>query len=412
MEAIALFWNRPRKLIIRRVIFQVHLWLGLILGTFVAIVSLSGSAVVFRNEVNRLTVPGTGYVHPMEQRLPLDDALASVLKNRPSDTLVNISLEDGPDNAWNVRTKSKEGHRIHNFVDPYRAVVVGVDDYNSKFMQWLWDLHANLLAGKAGRFVNGCLALSTLVLSLTGIILWWPGVTLLRRGFSYSFKQGWKRQNYDLHRVIGFYLFALLAILSLTGAFFAFPNAYVYTVGKMGRVAHLSTPDLCGDDGPPAKTLWKDRGVSYEDYIRIAEGQLPGYTVKFIAFPVKPGMSVGVKLKGPNDWHRIGLSNVYLEPATGKIIAVDGFAQNNLSTKFLKLMLPFHFGRFGGRLGMGLFGVYAVMVLYVCVGVALAVLAMTGILMYWNRFLSPWRRRHFDLYRKDNSRLKLRNQGT
>jgi uncharacterized iron-regulated membrane protein len=99
-------------------------------------------------------------------------------------------------------------------------------------------------------------------------------------------------------------------------------------------------------------------------------------------------MSVGVKLKAPNDWHRVGLSNVYLEPATGEVIAVDQFSENNAATQFLKLMLPFHFGRFGERFGLGAFGLYTVMVIYVIVGLATGILTVTGYLMYWNRYLS------------------------
>jgi len=388
MNAISILWNQPRKHWLRKALFQVHLWLGIMLGIFIAIVSISGSIIVFRNEANRLTTPGTGYVKPEAQRLPLDAILAAVIKNRPGDSVVNVSMEGGPDTAWNVRTKSKEGHRIHNFVDPYRGVVVGVDDYSSKFMQWMWDLHANLLAGKRGRFVNGCLALATLIVSLTGLIIWWPGWRMLRSGFTLSFKRRLVRQNYDLHKTIGFYSFGLLLVVSFTGAYFAFPETYDYLASKLSRVAHVTPPDLCGDDGPPAKTSMANRQVTYEDYITTAERQLPGYKTTFVAFPPKPGMSIGVKLRGPNDWHRLGLSNVYLEPATGKIIAVDSFAQNSTMTRFLKLILPFHFGRFGGRLGLGAFGIYAVMVVYVLIGVCLGALVVTGLAMYWNRSFS------------------------
>ena len=127
-------------------------------------------------------------------------------------------------------------------------------------------------------------------------------------------------------------------------------------------MTNAGAPDSCGEDGPPAKTLMRDRQVSYEGYIAIAERAMPGYQAVFLSFPSKAGMSVGVKLKGANDWHRVGLSNVYLEPATGQVIAVNSFPENNAATKFLKLMLPFHFGRFGERFGLGSFGLYAVMI--------------------------------------------------
>jgi len=368
--------------------FQVHLWLGVILGAFIAVVCVSGGIVVFRVEMNRLTTPGTAYVKPEAHRLSLDAVVEAVLKSHPTDRLHNVDMEAGPDAAWNVRTTSIEGHRVHNFVDEYRGVVTGRDDYSSKFLQWMWDLHANLLGGNTGRFVNGCLALATLVVSLTGLVIWWPGRKQLRSGFTYMIKGGWKRQNYDLHKVVGFYAFALLAFVSFTGAYFSFPDAYAFAAAKLARVAHAGTPDLCGDDGPPAKTLIKDRQIPYEDYLTIAERAMPGYKAVFLSFAFEDGIPIGVKLKRQDDWHRWGLSNVYLEPATGKVILVDAFSDNNVATKFLKLMLPFHYGRFGERLGWGSVGLYGVMILYVILGLSVGLLAVTGFLMYWNRYLA------------------------
>ena len=193
---------------------------------------VTGSIVVFRVEMNRLTTPGTAYVKPEPHRLPLDTLAAAVLKNRPSDGLHNVSMEAGPDVAWNFRTSSKDGHRIHNFVDQYHGIVVGVDDYGlsnkpdirSKFLQWMWDLHANLLGGKTGRLVNGFLALATIIMAISGLVIWWPGRKRLLSGFTYLFGGSWKRQNYDMHKVVGFYAFALLAFISFTGAYFSFPR--------------------------------------------------------------------------------------------------------------------------------------------------------------------------------------------
>ena len=201
MSTFETLWNQPKKHWTRKVLFQVHLWLGIILGVFIAVVCVSGGIVVFRVEMNRLTTPGTAYVVPEAQRLSLDKMIDAMHKNRPTDALHNVSMEAGPDVAWNFRTSSKEGHRIHNFVDQYRGVVTGVDDYSSKFLQWMWDLHANLLAGRTGRLINGCLALATLIVSLSGLVIWWPGRKQLRSGFTYLFSAGWKRQNYDLHKV-------------------------------------------------------------------------------------------------------------------------------------------------------------------------------------------------------------------
>ena len=48
-------WLRqPQRVWLRRATFQIHLWVGLILGLYVVVLSLTGSALVYRNELNGL----------------------------------------------------------------------------------------------------------------------------------------------------------------------------------------------------------------------------------------------------------------------------------------------------------------------------------------------------------------------
>jgi uncharacterized iron-regulated membrane protein len=47
-------WLRqPQRVWLRRASFQIHLWVGLIIGLYVVVLSLTGSALVYRNELDR-----------------------------------------------------------------------------------------------------------------------------------------------------------------------------------------------------------------------------------------------------------------------------------------------------------------------------------------------------------------------
>ena len=70
-------------------------------------------------------------------------------------------------------------------------------------MAWLLDLHVNLLAGKTGSLVNGAGAVFVLALSLTGAVLWWPGIRTWRRSLAIQPSSNWKLFNWQLHSVIG-----------------------------------------------------------------------------------------------------------------------------------------------------------------------------------------------------------------
>jgi uncharacterized iron-regulated membrane protein len=378
-------WSQPRKTKLRQSLFQIHLWTGLVLGLVIGLVGLTGAIVVYRVEMNRLSTHA--YVIPAPQRLSLDELVSRIQDNRPHDRVRNVAFEGGPDAAWNFRTETPEGHRVHTFIDQYRGVITGSEDYNTQWLQWIFDLHAYLLNGKQGEFLNGFVALFTLAMSLSGLVVWWPGIRKWRFGFKYLWGGGWQRQNYDLHKIVGFCGSALLAVVSFSGAYFAFPGLYKKGASSISKNT-VTDPDGCATDGPSAKSSLANRRVTLESYIESAERAAPGMHAAFLSLPMENGKPVGVKLKEPNDWHRVGLTTVYLEPATGDVIRADIFSQLPVGGKLLRLMLPLHFGRFGGKLGMGTIGKHIVLFVYFLVGLAVPLLMTTGYLMYWNRDLS------------------------
>ena len=65
-----------------------------------------------------------------------------------------------------------------------------------------------------------------IIMLITGIILWWPKNKKAGKGrFSFDWKnvKTWKRKNYDLHNVLGFYASFIALLLSLSGIYFAYP---------------------------------------------------------------------------------------------------------------------------------------------------------------------------------------------
>jgi uncharacterized iron-regulated membrane protein len=59
MGVLAEFAKHPHSLWLRRALFQIHLWLGIGIGLYVLIISVSGSLIVFRRELDRALCPGT-----------------------------------------------------------------------------------------------------------------------------------------------------------------------------------------------------------------------------------------------------------------------------------------------------------------------------------------------------------------
>jgi uncharacterized iron-regulated membrane protein len=173
-------------------------------------------------------------------------------------------------------------------------------------------------------------------------------------------------------------------IVALSGMTYSFP-----TLAR--RITERVTSTKVMTDSPKAATRWADRRVPMEAFIRAAEQAQPGANAVQLNFPQKPGDPVTVRTKEPHDWHRIGLNYVYLEPGDARLLGTLRFSEANAGTQATLFMYPLHFGRFGGHWSPAAF--YGVMVGYVVLGIAPFALALTGLLMYWNRSLvKKWRR--------------------
>jgi uncharacterized iron-regulated membrane protein len=79
----------------------------------------------------------------------------------------------------------------------------------------IYELHYKLLAGETGTLIMGIVALLTLILSMTGIVLW-PSWRKLAAGFSIKWQHAHiKRINFDIHKVAGIITAIFLALINL-----------------------------------------------------------------------------------------------------------------------------------------------------------------------------------------------------
>ena len=83
----------------------------------------------------------------------------------------------------------------------------------------------NLLLGEVGNQIVGYGTLIFLVMLISGIVLWWPkNKAALKQRYKFSWKTTtrWKRKNYDLHNVLGFYTSWIVVFMAITGLVWSF----------------------------------------------------------------------------------------------------------------------------------------------------------------------------------------------
>jgi len=219
-------WVRqPQKIWFRRALFQVHLWSGIAIGLYILIISVTGSVLVYRNELYRAATrppiisKGSG---PRLSDAQLAEAAGHLY---PGYRVVRIGRARNPDQTVDVWLSRGAAVKKRMF-DPRTGSDVGDSVPTGIWLvSKLLDLHDNLLAGPAGRKVNGAGAVAVLALAVTGLAIWWPGSKTWRRSLTLHRGVGWKRLNWHLHSMIGFWSLGFTLVFGVSGLYLGFPDS-------------------------------------------------------------------------------------------------------------------------------------------------------------------------------------------
>jgi uncharacterized iron-regulated membrane protein len=216
---------------LRRVFFQIHLWSGLLVGLYVVAICVSGSLLVFRNEYYTYFRPGTR-VEPRATERLTDEGIADAARRLyPGYDVTTVVLRRRAPTA-SAEVYLKHGDtELHRLFDPYTGEDLGDAEPPATILfEKVAQFHDNLLGDRSGRTLNGLGGAVLAVMSATGMVIWWPGIGHLRRGLTIRFTRNWRRLNWDLHSVIGFWTFAFVFMWAITSVYMVFPDPFLAVV--------------------------------------------------------------------------------------------------------------------------------------------------------------------------------------
>jgi uncharacterized iron-regulated membrane protein len=217
--------------VLRKILFQIHLWTGIGLGLYVVAISVSGSVLVFRNEFYEYFRPGTR-VEPRKTERLSDEAIAEAARRAyPGLEVTTVSLRRRSPTASAEVWLSGEGRALHRLFDPYTGEDLGDAEPRATILfEKVAAFHDNLLFDQTGRSLNGIGGVLLTALCLTGLVIWWPGLRSLHRGMMVRWRTSWKRFNWELHSAMGFWTFAFVFMWAITGVYMVFPTPFLDVV--------------------------------------------------------------------------------------------------------------------------------------------------------------------------------------
>ncbi|PWN64292.1 PepSY-associated TM helix domain-containing protein [Chryseobacterium oncorhynchi] len=246
---------------------KLHLWFGLSVGIIIFIVSLSGTLYVFKDEIQNSIRKET--IHLKKEDIGTKPLSINLLREKVSLELnekypisaVEIPLDKTKSYQFEYYEKSKKGWNYFQqvlinkkvYVNQYTGEILAVYDEKYDVFNILKYIHWGLLLNSEwGPYTVGIPTVLFIIMLITGIILWWPKNKNARKGrfwFNWENVKNWKRKNYDLHNILGFYASFIALLLCITGLYFAYPyvkNTFTFALSgswELPKEKERKSPD-------------------------------------------------------------------------------------------------------------------------------------------------------------------------
>jgi uncharacterized iron-regulated membrane protein len=226
MSAWQTWMQRPQNTFLRKALFQVHLWIGVALGVYVLLMSVSGTILIYRVELARHYSKEPALTGTSNPRLTVDELKAAAQRTYPQFEVRDVSQRRNP--SLPVEIVLTNGPKmIERLFNPFTGQDVGpAVSTGFVILQWIVDFHDDLLSKPVGRAINGVGAILATLLCLSGAIIWWPGAGKWRQRLTFNRKSDRNRVNFALHNALGFWSIGFILMWGISGIYLCFPDAF------------------------------------------------------------------------------------------------------------------------------------------------------------------------------------------
>jgi uncharacterized iron-regulated membrane protein len=219
--------KRPQGLGFRKLLFQLHLWSAITLGLYIFFISVTGSVLVYRNELYNWVTPQPELSDAAGPSLSDEELSAAALRVYPNHEITRVFRRGGTPGydaeIWltqDDRTK-RRFFDVNTGEEKGNASVTGI-----LVVSKLIEAHEQFLAGRTGKKINGIAAIAVVFILITGAILWWPGIRRWKQSLIVRRHTGWRRMVWDIHSMTGVWTFLFMLVFAVSGIYLTFPETF------------------------------------------------------------------------------------------------------------------------------------------------------------------------------------------
>jgi uncharacterized iron-regulated membrane protein len=354
----------------------LHLWLGLSSGIIVFIVSLTGVLFIFCDDIIDGLAYDSLYVQEVkEQKLTPEEILKAFKQQHPDRKASYFVTYRDPKRTIKIASSTKERDLQFSWVDPYTGKVLSSGGAYDVFYVIAHIHSGEMPFGETGHLIVEIAVWIFLIELITGIILWWPKKwtkTTRQQSFTIKTKASFKRLNYDLHNVPGFYSLLPALMITITGLI------------VVNKTVNNATQKVLGGTPEAYSTLF-DIKPKYDANKKFA----PLTAVIDQLFATDPSfqqvrMSIALK-DSITSYYAIAAEEIGLKGIqNGRVFAINRYTGKEMKlpaslTKGLKIddmTMNLHIGFWAGWYGK---------FFNFIVGIVCAALPFTGFIIWWGR---------------------------
>lgn len=320
---------------LRSTLSWLHLWVGLTAGAVFALIGLSGTVLVFHEDLLQ-------WQHP---QLVAHDArangevLSRILQRWQPAGLRSIHLPE-PDGLPVWQGFFEDGHRA--YFAPADGSLLLERHTDDDWLLWLHEFHVDLLGGETGHEVVGIIGWIAVALLLTGLYLWWPKLGRMLSHLK-MYNGPPVRRWLSWHRSSGVLTLPLVLLLTLTG---------------VGMVYHAAArtvlTGIFGGAPPPVASPRSSSPAQVTDWSRVlaraATALPPGARLTRTAPPAAGSDLIAFRARASGEWHPNGRSLVSVDRAGSTVLLRHDATSQRLGARMTEAIYPLHIGAVGGPL--------------------------------------------------------------
>ena len=329
---------------------RIHTWFGLSIAAFVSLLGVTGSILIFSEDIDRMLNPvlHTQIIQPSKQSLPLSELLASASRASPNfgkPSTLYLPVEDGTARFTfaDISTRNPD-QRIEVVTRRDTGKILFCRNPDEGILPLVYRLHSTLLTGIFGRCVVGVVALGLILSVITGLMLWWSSFAKLRDALTVKWSSSRARVLFDIHRATGIFGGILLLLIALSGVYLSLSGIFENWFSEAAEL----TPHIQQEN---VSSVSHD-SVNLDQVTANALSHFPRGRLVFLNFPDDSTRYYTFNILQPEEpsmlWPR---SVVWVDDSNGKILGVRDSFHVGIFATMNDWIFPLHDGQAWGTAG-------------------------------------------------------------